>query len=863
MTHGVDLVAYNALKHFGRAVYPFAIKITTPFPDRVPLNSCGISETMVRLIGDYEPKAESDGLFPNQADFFRAYSENGDRDFIMTTATGSGKSLCFLAWVFDQLLRDENATSLLCFPTQALMWSQAGRLADLSEKESLVCRDIKDLAYSGVIDVASGQIPWTIWQGTGPGENPNLAMKEHEKSEEFKNARIRVATLDKAHFSLIGQHKDFLENMVCMVLDEAHMYDGVFGANVHYFLKRVFLSMDILGKPRPKVFLASATLSSAESFARTLISAEEAQEVMHIGETSKQQVEQIRLKDLPGLLKKPNSEGLLKVVILLDGQIKITGNSGRKRSVKIESFLEDGTSLGSDVNAIYFTQSKFDGKRLADRLSRTSNGHNAVVYDADLPPKERRMIEKRMNDQDTHGTLIIGTSALELGVDIENLDVCLMDELPPRQTEMLQRMGRIGRRVNHTGLVIAKLSAKPRDLGILEDPVAAFQFKGSIPALIPVHLEMIKWKHMLIAHHEWKDDLYGGRAQAFSRSMKHHFGEFRSQKDLTELFNDRYGSLVNTDDAFWIYKGFRATVSEGKIPLKEGNTEVARIDAIAIYRDAHPEAVYLGHYQKLYRVVDYKGKWKKAEWEHVDSEYLLGKWMLAVSSIEVEEIPERITTRGSWDDNFSFYQAMIDLPEHVDRPGKGTLEYGIWDYMRKWTGYTQIDLTSNRTTKVTLEEVTERFKLAMEVGDKFPFLFPFTYRTLGWEWDFGKIDVGDFDEEALEALGHLAGDLLRYFLAEAVESRAEDLITELDLANHRLTTLDNNPGGNGMSESLLSEGRMTRALTKCQNLLSKFNGENNRKNFDKYVADLCGTDLSIPPEEILNVINQLQVHWAR
>lgn len=863
MTKSIDLVASNALKHFAGAIYPFAVKIKTPFPERIPLNSCGMNKPMAQLIADYEPKAESNGLFPNQASFFRAYSENKNRNFIMTTATGSGKSLCFLAWVFDQLLRDENATALLCFPTQSLMWSQAGRLADLSEKESLLCRDIKDLAYSGVIKVASRQIPWTIWQGTGPEENPNVAMKEHEKSEEFANARIRVATLDKAHFSLVSQHKDFLKNMVCIVLDEAHMYDGVFGANVHYFLKRVFLSMDILGKPRPKVFLASATLSSAESFARTLISADEAHEVMHIGETSKQQVELIQLKNVPEILKKPDSDGLLKVIMLIDGQMKITGRSGRKRSAKIESFLEDRSSLGPHVNAIYFTQSKFGGKRLADRLARTSNGHNAVVYDADLPPKERRMVEKKMNDQGTHGTLIIGTSALELGVDIENLDACLMDELPPRQSEMLQRMGRIGRRVNHPGLVIAKLSAKPRDMGILEDPIAAFQFKGSLPTLIPVHLEMIRWRHMLIAHHEWKNDLNGEHAQEFARSMKYHFGEFRSREDLTELFNDRYGSLVNTEDAFWIYKGFRATASEGKIPLKEGKKEVARIDSIYIYRDAHPEAVYLNHYQKTYRVVDYNGKWKKAEWEHVDSEYLLEKWMHTVSSIEVKEIPDRITTRGSWDDSFSFYQAMIDLPDQADRPAKGNLEYGIWDYIRKWTGYTQIDLTSNRSIKVTLNEVTERFKLAMDAGDKFPFLFPFTYRTLGWEWDFGKIDIDDCDEDATKELEHLTGDLLRYFLAEAVESRAEDLVTKIDLANHRLMVLDNNPGGNGMSEALLFEERIKRAFSRLQNILFKFEGEVGRKRFDQYVADLCRTDLSIPPERILNVINQLQVHWVR
>jgi len=88
-------------------------------------------------------------------------------------------------------------------------------------------------------------------------------------------------------------------------------------------------------------------------------------------------------------------------------------------------------------------------------------------------------------------------------------------------------------------------------------------------------------------------------------------------------------------------------------------------------------------------------------------------------------------------------------------------------------------------------------------------------------------------------------------------------VTKLDLANHQLMVLDNNPGGNGMSEALLFEGRMKMAFSKCRNILSKFKGEIGRKRFDQYVADLCRTDLSIPPERIQDVINQLQVHWVR
>lgn len=60
--------------------------------------------------------------------------------------------------------------------------------------------------------------------------------------------------------------------------------------------------------------------------------------------------------------------------------------------------------------------------------------------------KERREMERRLNDPAVNGTTVLATNALELGVDIEGLDVCFMDQIPPRRADMLQRIGRVGRR---------------------------------------------------------------------------------------------------------------------------------------------------------------------------------------------------------------------------------------------------------------------------------------------------------------------------------------------------------------------------------------------------------------------------------
>ncbi|MFH0938905.1 MAG: hypothetical protein V1899_06455 [Planctomycetota bacterium] len=79
-------MASNALKHFATVLHPQAIRIFTPFTNPVPLASCKATSDLKRFLIAYEPKVESSGLFPHQADFLNAYAEVGNENFIITTA---------------------------------------------------------------------------------------------------------------------------------------------------------------------------------------------------------------------------------------------------------------------------------------------------------------------------------------------------------------------------------------------------------------------------------------------------------------------------------------------------------------------------------------------------------------------------------------------------------------------------------------------------------------------------------------------------------------------------------------------------------------------------------------------------------
>jgi hypothetical protein len=196
-------------------------------------------------------------------------------------------------------------------------------------------------------------------------------------------------------------------------------------------------------------------------------------------------------------------------------------------------------------------------------------------------------------------------------------------------------------------------------------------------------------------------------------------------------------------------------------------------------------------------------------------------------------------------------------------PKKGTLEFGIWTYRRYFQGYKEIDLNDEeRSRRVSLDEVNERFKKAKDRGESPPFLFDFSYRTMGWQWSFKPVKLNNSEDIDLQSLGSLTCNILEHFLAEAVESRVWDIQVSLDLEDCTLQVLDSTPGGNGLSEALLSEDRMIASLRECERTLSKFKGRSADRNFKKYVLDLCRDEPSNSAKEVCDVVRQLYANWS-
>ena len=320
-------------------------------------------------------------------------------------------------------------------------------------------------------------------------------MKAHEKSEPFTNARLRICTLDKVHWSLMrAQHADFLYELSGVILDEAHSWHGLSGANVRAMIDRLHLSMDVLGsEKRPAFFLASATLADAGAFAEDL-TGEPASSFFEVNDKGESKASIVGAKDVPALLAQRAEPGLLRRYVLL-----VVSEPG---ATTARAILGSPEHLGQASNALCFVQYKFAGHRLRQVLHRDLVGRSVIVYDGDLPPKERRMIEDQLFHEVSKAKVVIGTSALELGVDLPTLDLVVMDDLPPRRCDLLQRLGRVGRSSNRPGLAVLCLGFSPGDERLIEEPLAAVSVEDMKPLPLPLHLEVVRLKAISAAFGE-------------------------------------------------------------------------------------------------------------------------------------------------------------------------------------------------------------------------------------------------------------------------------------------------------------------------------------------------------------------------
>jgi DEAD/DEAH box helicase domain-containing protein len=370
---------------------------------------------------------------------------------IVTTGTASGKSLCFNLPTLDVLCRDARARALYLYPTKALAQDQARALAAFG-----LTKRVRPAIYDG--------------------DTPREARAQIRRS-----ANVVLTNPDMLHVGILPNHPawaDLFANLAIVVVDEAHVYRGVFGSHVANVLRRLRRIAAAYGT-EPRFVLTSATIANPLELAERLTGLE------HVG-----------------LIEEDGSPTPQRRMAVWNPPL--TDESlGARRSALAEAAELLAELVREGARAICFMKSR-KGVEVLSRLVKDDlqGTHPELAeliapYRAGYTPQQRRELEGRL----TRGELraVITTDALELGIDIGELDAAVVVTFPGTVASLRQMWGRAGRRGRGLAMYVAGEDAldqffcrHPEDF--LERPVEA--------AILDHESPLIFRRHLLCAAHE-------------------------------------------------------------------------------------------------------------------------------------------------------------------------------------------------------------------------------------------------------------------------------------------------------------------------------------------------------------------------
>jgi len=339
-----------------------------------------------------------DKLFTHQAEAWEA-AQRGEH-LVVATGTASGKTLAFNLPVLDALAREPKTRALYLYPTKALAQDQVCALAQLKAP------GIKPAIYDG--DTESDR-RWQI----------------------RKWANLILTNPDMLHVGVLPHHDrwgDVLHNLRYVVVDEAHVYRGVFGSHVGNVLRRLRRLARIYGAD-PQFLLASATIANPGDLAQRLLGVE----ATVISADGAPRAERTILLWNPPLT---------------DDELGLRASALGEASRLMATLVERG------IRTLCFAKSR-KAAELVHRFTaqRLGDATRLSPYRAGYTPAQRREIERRLVEGDLLG--VSATNALELGIDVGLLDCVICVGFPGTVSSLRQQWGRAGRRGHGLAALVA------------------------------------------------------------------------------------------------------------------------------------------------------------------------------------------------------------------------------------------------------------------------------------------------------------------------------------------------------------------------------------------------------------------------
>lgn len=473
-------------------------------------------------------------LYRHQAEAIDAVRDG--RHVMAVTPTASGKSLIFFLPTLERALSHPGRRALYIYPYKALEQDQLQAFRRLAE-------------------------------GVRP-EDPVRAEIYDGDTSQSDRKRIRgrppdvlITNPDMLHMGILAYHpgwRDFFRNLDHVVIDELHVYRGIFGAHFHHIIQRLHRICRHYGSD-PRFIVCSATVAHPERLGETIIGKE---------------FQVVRGNGAPRaprhfLFLNPAGSPYMAATKVLAGAVEagfrtLAFTKARKITELIHSwFLRNHPGMASRISA----------------------------YRAGYLPEERREIERRLLGGDLMG--VIATSALELGIDIGGLDVCILVGYPGSMMSSWQRIGRVGRQERESLVVMVALP-DALDQFFMANPEEFFDREFEEVVLDPEN-RTIASSHLVCAGAElpiterdrslYSEKIFG-LIPELTREGRLLAGEDGDRWYSLRRNPQRGVSIRSLGEGYSIHDMER----DGKV--------IGSVDGVRAFHECHPGAVYLHHGQQ-------------------------------------------------------------------------------------------------------------------------------------------------------------------------------------------------------------------------------------------------------------------------
>jgi DEAD/DEAH box helicase domain-containing protein len=466
-------------------------------------------------------------LYRHQAraiDFVR-----NNRHVIVATPTASGKTLVYDLPVLEHFLIDPDFSALYIFPLKALAQDQ------LQTFEALAAHLEPTRPTAAVYD----------------GDTSAYRRKCIRKAP----PNVVITNPEMVHLSFLAHHRKwapFLERLQLVVVDEVHTYRGVMGSHVAQVFRR-FHRICRHYRASPTFVFSSATVANPAQLTRQLTGLE----VITIDKNSAPRGRR-HLVFLNPMLGPARAAIVLLKAALEKGLRTIVYTQSRKRTELIA--LWAGNESGA----------------FAERIS---------AYRAGLLPEERRDIEARLASGDL--LAVITTSALELGIDIGDLDLCLLVGYPGSIISTWQRGGRVGRSGQDSALILIA-AEDALDQYFMRNPRDFIDREPESAVVNPFNLKIMT-QHLVCA-----------AAELTLKTDESILEAENACEALTRL--EKEGQLLKSADGKEFYArrkaphrdvNLRGAGNRFQIINRQTDKLIGEIDDYRAFRETHPGAVYL------------------------------------------------------------------------------------------------------------------------------------------------------------------------------------------------------------------------------------------------------------------------------